>query len=515
MRWENQALDVENNEALPGLQRMPGLVRSVTTPEFADVTFHEVTARSVLNKVPASSDVPFRWTVNPYRGCTHACAYCLRGDTRILMADGGTKPLEELRAGDRIYGTRQVGSSRRYVVTEVRAHWQTVKAAYRVELEDATVLVASGDHRFLSERGWAYVSTAPRGRRAAAHLTMRSQLVGLGRRAAVGGPVPDLDGTAVTGGSGLRVISVEALGREIPMHDITTGTGDFIANGVVSHNCFARGSHEWLELDPGRGFDSEIVVKVNAPEVLARELARPSWPREHVALGTNTDPYQRAEGRYRLMPRIIRSLADSGTPFSILTKGPLLRRDLPLLVRASASVDVGAAVSIAILDEHLHRSVEPGTPSPRARLDLVRAIRDAGFDCSVLMAPVLPGLTDTTEQLDATVAQLARAGASRVATIPLHLRPGTKPWFMAWLAREYPDLVPLYQRLYGRGAYLPRDYRDELKARVAPILERHGVAQRDGEARFGRAESSPAPGGIPRGSKPRPAAQWSGQLRLI
>jgi DNA repair photolyase len=513
MRWENQALDIEAREALPGLQRLPGLVRSVTTPEFAGVTFHEVTARSVLNKVPASSDVPFRWTINPYRGCTHACTYCLRGDTRILMADGRTKPLEQIRAGDRIVGTRQAGRGRCYVTTEVRAHWQTVKPAYRIELGDATVLVASGDHRFLTEQGWTFVNGPARGHRRRRHLTTQHRLFGVGQHSHSGSAVSSLDGVPVTTDARFRVVSVEALGREIPMHDITTGTGDFIANGVVSHNCFARGSHEWLELDPGRGFDTQIVVKVNAPEVLARELARPSWGRDHVALGTNTDPYQRAEGRYRLMPRIIRALAESGTPFSVLTKGPLLKRDLPLLVQASATVDVGMAVSIAILDERLHRSVEPGTPSPRARLGLVRSIRDAGFDCSVLLAPVLPGLTDSTEQLDAIVAQLAQAGASRVTVIPLHLRPGTKPWFMRWLARDYPALVPRYQGLYGRGSYLPREYRDELKARVGPILDRYGVRRRDGEARFGR-RGSGEDAGAPHDARSDGTSGFD-QLRLI
>src|SRR6195952_5353005 len=130
--------------------------------------------------------------------------------------------------------------------------------------------------------------------------------------------------------------------------------------------CFARRTHEWLELDSGRDFDTQIVVKTNLVEVLRRELARPSWQREHVAMGTNTDPYQRAEGRYRLMPGIIGALADSGTPLSILTKGTMLSRDLPLLAAAQRSVPVGLGVSLALLDPEVQAVLEPGTPSPRA-----------------------------------------------------------------------------------------------------------------------------------------------------
>ena len=243
----------------------------------------------------------------------------------------------------------------------------------------------------------------------------------------------------------------------------------------ASHNCFARGTHEWLELDPGAGFDSEIVVKVNAPQVVAREVARRSWTREHVALGTNTDPYQRAEGRYRLMPGIIAALAGSGTPFSVLTKGTLLRRDLALLRAAAHDVSVGLAISIAIHDQALHQGLEPGTPSPRARLGLVRSIRDAGFDCAVLLAPVLPWLTDSTERLDEALGLLSEAGATGVTVLPLHLRPGAREWFMAWLSRERPDLVAGYERLYAHGAYAPRAYREGLAGRIGPLLTRHGL----------------------------------------
>ena len=152
------------------------------------------------------------------------------------------------------------------------------------------------------------------------------------------------------------------------MFDITTGTGDFVAAGVVSHNCFARNTHTYLDLDAGADFDRQIVVKVNVARVLERELRAPRWRREPVAMGTNTDPYQRAEGRYRLMPGIVDALARSGTPFSVLTKGTVLGRDLPRLRAAAADVPVGLGVSIALMDREVAARLEPGAPSPEARL---------------------------------------------------------------------------------------------------------------------------------------------------
>jgi DNA repair photolyase len=259
--------------------------------------------------------------------------------------------------------------------------------------------------------------------------------------------------------------------------------------------CFARSTHEWLELDSGTDFDRQIVVKTNVGEVLRRELARPSWKREHVALGTNTDPYQRAEGRYRLMPGVIDALAGSGTPFSILTKGTLARRDLPLLAAASRDVPIGLGVSMAIWDDDLHAALEPGAPTPRARLDLVRAFADAGLPCGVFLAPVLPGLTDRMEHLEAAIGAIAQAGATGVTVLPLHLRPGAREWFTAWLAREHPGLVARYEQLYGRGAYVPAEYRSWLARRVAPVLARHGLDRQSGGVARGLAGSTGAPAG--------------------
>jgi DNA repair photolyase len=313
VRWDNQGVSVDDG-ALPGLQRI-GFVRSVRTPQFEGITFHEVLAKSALNKVPEASMLPFRYTVNGYRGCSHACRYC-----------------------------------------------------------------------------------------------------------------------------------------------------------------FARPTHEYLDLDCGKDFDTQVVVKTNVADVLRRELHRKSWRRETVALGTNTDPYQRAEGRYALMPGIIGALADSGTPFSILTKGTLLRRDLPLIADAAKRVHVGVAVSLAVGDPELHKDVEPGTPTPQARLGLIAAIRDAGLDCHVMVAPVLPRLTDSAEHLDDLLGQIAAAGANGVTVFGLHLRGSTRGWFMSWLARSHPELVGEYRQLYRRGAYLPSDYREMLHDRVTPLVNKHGLA---------------------------------------
>ncbi|MCM3662082.1 Rv2578c family radical SAM protein [Georgenia satyanarayanai] len=331
MRWDGQLVGAKDEAALPGLRTMAGLVRTVRTPEFAGIVFHEVTARSVLNRVPAASRMPFRWTVNPFRGCSHACVYC-----------------------------------------------------------------------------------------------------------------------------------------------------------------YARSTHTYLDMDAGADFDSQIVVKVNAPEVLARELAKPSWEREQVALGTNTDPYQRAEGRYRLMPGIIGALVESGTPLSVLTKGTLLRRDLPLLGEAAAHVPVSLGISLAVLDAELQQLLEPGTPSPRARLDLVRAIRETGLDCHVMVAPVLPWVTDLREHLDALLAAVAEAGATSASVMAAHLRPGVKDWYLRWLQTHRPALVPEYQRLYGRGAYAPDAYRTWLAERVAPLLRRHGLARGTGLRTQPREQVAPA-----------------------
>lgn len=229
------------------------------------------------------------------------------------------------------------------------------------------------------------------------------------------------------------------------------------------------------------------MVKINIVDALRKDLARPSWAREHVALGTNTDPYQRAEGRYRLMPGIIRALADSGTPLSILTKGSLLRRDLPLLAAVRESVPVDLGISIAIVDRDLQQAIEPGTPTAQARLATVAAAADAGFDVAVFMMPILPFLTDSEEHLDAALRRIKAAGAAAVTYTALHLRPGVKEWYAQYLHAHRPDLIPRYRDLYGDGAYAPQEYRRWLASRIKPLIAKHGLA---------RAEEDPNTGSV-------------------
>ncbi|RKS77907.1 DNA repair photolyase [Motilibacter peucedani] len=320
MRWDAQRVDagaVEDAAGDGALLPVGAVTRTFDTPEFRGMTFFEVHARSALNSVPAASAVPFRWTVNPYRGCSHACRYC-----------------------------------------------------------------------------------------------------------------------------------------------------------------FARKTHEYLELDSGADFDSKVVVKVNVADVLARELRRPSWRGEHVALGTNTDPYQRVEGRYGLTRQVLERLRDARNPFSILTKSALVLRDLDVLRSAAEVTDVSVALSVGFVDRELWRTVEPGTPPPSRRLEAVAALREAGIPCGVLMAPVLPWLSDSPAQLGATVAAVAEAGADYVTPLALHLRPGAREWYLRWLAEAHPDLVPRYREMYAAGSYAPRDYTARINAQVRELAARHGVGRR-------------------------------------
>ncbi|WP_019182373.1 radical SAM protein [Microbacterium yannicii] len=299
-------------------------------------------------------------------------------------------------------------------------------------------------------------------------------------------------GDAVKSDAPLRVVSIEDLKETIEMVDITTSTGDFIANGVISHNCFARGTHEYLELDAGRDFDSEIVVKVNVVDVLEKELRRGSWMREPVALGTNTDPYQRAEGRYKLMPGIISALTQSGTSFSVLTKGTLIRRDIPLLRDAATQVDVTIATSIAVFDDELQQLIEPGTPTTTARLETVRVATEAGFRVTVFLMPIIPHLTDSIAAIDHALTRIKDAGAARVVYGALHLRPGAKQWFLQWLEQRHPELVSSYRGLYpGMSANAPKAYRSWLAKRVRPLLRVHGL---DGRAEDDTPRGAPVSG---------------------
>lgn len=435
--------------------------RRVGTGEFRGLEFLEVQARQVINRVPASSRMPFRWTINAYRGCSHACSYCMPGETPVLMADGKTTPLADLRTGDLVYGTVREGPYRRYVTTPVLAHWRTVKPAYEIVLEDGTELVASEDHRFLTERGWKHVTGGEDGPRRRPHLTTNHTLMGTGKVV-----LPPANGMAVKSDAKLGVVSIRPLGHELEMFDITTGTHDFIANGVVSHNCFARPSHEWLGLDTGTDFERRIVVKINAVERVRAELASPRWGGEPVAMGTNTDPYQRAEGKYRLTRGIVEALSAAGNPFSILTKSTLILGDLERLAEAARRARVRADLSIGTLDEEVWRQSEPGTPHPRQRLAAVRRINQSGIPCGVLVAPILPGLSDGPDQVERVVTACLDAGAVSVSPVLLHLRPGVREHYLGWLGSFRPDLVADYERRYAGRAYLPQRDQADLSAVV-------------------------------------------------
>ncbi|MDQ0752499.1 DNA repair photolyase [Streptomyces africanus] len=315
MRWDNLTEDSEHGRADTALFGADAVTtRTFDTPEFRGITFHEIRARSIINRVPAVSRMSFQWTVNPYRGCSHACVYC-----------------------------------------------------------------------------------------------------------------------------------------------------------------FARKTHSYLDLDTGLGFDSQIVVKTNAPELLRRQLGSRRWQGEHIAMGTNVDCYQRAEGRYRLMPGIISALRDHANPFSILTKGTLVLRDLDLIKQAAEVTDVGISVSVGFTDQELWRTVEPGTPAPERRLEVVRTFGEHGIGCGVLMAPVIPFLSDQPDRLRATVRAIAASGATSVTPLVLHLRPGAREWFMAWLEQHHPHLVPRYRRLYAEGSYAPKWYQRRITRQVHELAEEYGI----------------------------------------
>src|SRR4029077_3103983 len=260
VRWDNLTLEAEEQRRLPGY-REEAVVRRFDAPEALNTRFYEVRARSVLNRVPERSRMPFRWTINPYRGCSHACQYCL------------SRP-----------------------------------------------------------------------------------------------PPP------------------------------------------------------YLDFNRGRDFEGEIVVKVNAPEVLRAELARKSWKGEHVAMGTNTDPYQWVEGRYRLMRGIWEALRDARNPCSVLTKSPLLLRDLDLLREIAQVTDIQANLSVPTLDERAWRASEPHTPHPRKRIEAVAELNRAGIPTGVLVAPLMPGINDDPRQVARILELAGEAGATGVGGIALHLR---------------------------------------------------------------------------------------------
>ncbi|GAA0404886.1 radical SAM protein [Acrocarpospora corrugata] len=253
--------------------------------------------------------------------------------------------------------------------------------------------------------------------------------------------------------------------------------------------CAARRGHRYLGLDAGGDFDSRIVVKTNLADRLRRELAGPRWAGEAVALGLTGDCYQGAEETYRLMPQIIRVLGEAGNPFTVLTKSPLILRDVPELREAGKLTQVRAAVSVGFVDEKIRRGVEPGAAGAQRRLEVCAALNEAGVPCEVLMAPILPLITDSADHLRATVRRAAEAGAVAITPVVLRLPAGAREWFMVWLEREHPGLVPRYAALYGKSPAAPPEYRAGIAAQVRELAEVYGIGR---QARRWKRRRSPA-----------------------
>jgi DNA repair photolyase len=581
-----------------------------------------LTARGIIQH-NESPDVPFTSSINPYQGCEHGCIYCLSGDTPILMGNGRTKPLSQVRTGDVLYGTRRSGWYRRYVKSKVLAHWRTIKPAYRVTLEDGTSLIAGGDHRFLTERGWKFVAPKhPSDGTQRPYLTPSNKLMGIGAfasavtqnhdyrlgylcglirgdgllasyryqragrrngdqhqfrlalcdrdglvraaaylreceiythaalfqaaspgrnemrairtharpsveriRELIAWPASastewsagflagvfdaegsfsqgvlrisntdveiidwtarsltalgfqhrlehvssgrarpimvvrltgglraqlrffhtvdaaisrktDFTGQAVKSAAPLRVTGIEPMGKAMPLYDITTETGDFIANGVVSHNCYARPSHAYLELSPGLDFETRLFAKVNAAPLLREELAKPGYRCDPITIGANTDPYQPIERDWKITRQVLEVLAEHDHPCSIVTKNALVLRDLDLLEPMAAKNLVRVFVSVTTLDHEIARKMEPRASAPQRRIEAIRTLSAAGVPTGVLVAPIVPFLTDSgiEKSLEAAAAAGARYAAYTLLRLPWELR----ELFKDWLAHNYP-----------------------------------------------------------------------------
>lgn len=590
-------------------------------PDSIATTLEPERARSVIS-TNDSPDVPFEKSINPYRGCANACTYCGWGETPVLMADGRTRRLDKLRVGDEIYGTRRVGVYRRFVRSRVLAHWSVIKPAFRTTLEDGTTLVTSGDHRFLSDRGWKFVTGTEQGKSRRPHLTTSNKLMGTGAfaeavsqdedyrrgylcgmirgdghigvqeylrsngsagrlyqfrlalcdmdalvrarnylldfdistcgfvfQAAAGArrtlhairassssrvnsiyrliawpPAPtrewragflagifdaegsfsqtvlrisntdsriivwigeclrafgfrfvvehrdfetrkpidvvrltgglkehlrffhtvspaisrklDITGQALKSDARLKVVSIEPL-KAMRLYDITTETGDFIANGVVSHNCYARPSHAYMGLSPGLDFETRLFYKADAAQRLEEELARPGYVCKPITLGANTDPYQPVERRMGVTRSILEVLSRTRHPVTVITKSALVLRDLDLLADMARARLASVAVSVTTLDDELKRRMEPRAAAPQARLRVLRELRAAGVPAGVLIAPVIPALTD--HEMEDILAASAAAGARWAGYVLLRLPYQIKDLFSEWLAEHFPE----------------------------------------------------------------------------
>ncbi len=590
-------------------------------PENPETVYLKDHARSIVT-TNDSPDIGFEAGISPYRGCSHGCSYCLDGDTPILMGDGTVRALENLQVDDEIYGTVRRGNYRRYTKTRVLDHWRVRKPAYRVVLADGSCLICGGDHRFLTERGWKFVTGTMYGDGQRPYLTTNNKLMGVGefadppekdedyrkgylcgivrgdghlgsyvynrkgdkswrvyrfrlaltdkdalqrageyllgfeiatrefvfqealsgrtamhairtssrghfellqeivawpsspsvswRKGFMAGifdaegsyrdnvlrihntdveiigcvvsclesfgfdfgieiagknrarPVKvvrvrgglkehlrffhtfdpaisrkrDIEGTAIKSAVDLAIKEIQPLGART-LFDITTGTGDFIANGVVSHNCFSRPNHEYLGFSAGLDFESRILVKENAPELLRKKLSSPGWKPQTVAMSGATDVYQPVEKKLRLTRRCLEVLAEFRNPVIVITKNHLVTRDIDLLSELASHDAVSVAVSLTTLDDDLRRVMEPRTSSPRRRLAAIEALAEAGIRVGVLTAPVIPGLTD--HELPNLLGAAADAGAGFAGYTPVRLPHAVAGIFEDWLARHFPD----------------------------------------------------------------------------
>jgi DNA repair photolyase len=589
------------------------------SPDSIATTLEPDSARAVIT-TNDSPDIPFEQSINPYRGCEHACPYCASPETPIIMADGTLREIAKLQAGDAIYGTVRRGRYRRYVKTQVLARWGVIKPAYRITLEDGTELTVGSDHRFLTERGWKYITGTECGRSRRPHLTVNNKLMGIGGFAtpvyqdtvyrsgylcglirgdgmigtytyaragrrneqnhfrlalcdlealeraktwlsygyietaqfafAAGSTRPmqairthsrdnvrriremvawpdrpppawqagflagifdaegsysggvlrisntdaeiisrlcdalktfgfgfvvehrtperakpidcvrllgglrqhlrffhtvdpaitrkrDISGQAVNSAAKLQVVSIEPLGRVARLIDITTGTGDYISNGVVSHNCYARPSHAYMGLSPGLDFETRLFYKADATAVLQRQLARPGYVCKPIMLGANTDPYQPAERRMKVTRSILEVLVQARHPVTVITKSALVLRDLDLLSELARQGLTSVALSVTTLDADLKRTLEPRAAAPLARLRALRELNAAGVPTMAMVAPVIPALND--HEIEAILEACVQVGVRRAAYVLLRLPYEIKDLFREWLAEHYPQ----------------------------------------------------------------------------
>jgi len=594
-------------------EELPDKVETVALPE---------PARSIISR-NASPDIGFSQSINPYRGCEHACVYCMSGETPVLMADGTCRPIAGLREGDAIYGTERIGYFRRFVRTRVLAHWSVIKPAFQITLEDGTDLVAGADHRFLTDRGWKFVTAAEARATQRPFLTTNNKLMGTGRFATasdktteyrrgylcgiirgdatlrsysyeragrsngdqhhfrlalcddealdrarqyladarvetrqfvfaiaatnrrpmnairtharakveavrqiiawpemptrdwhagflagmfdaegsfsqtvfrisntdrqiidrltralsefdfrfvvehqhrteskpidtvrlVGGLVEhlrffhtvdpailrkrDISGQAVKTTARLAVTSIEPLNQAMRLYDITTGTGDFIANGVVSHNCYARPSHSYVGLSPGLDFETKLFYKPDAAKLLESELSAKNYKCSTIMIGANTDPYQPLERTHKITRSILEVLARHRHPCTITTKSALVARDVDVLADLARDGLTRVMFSIPTLNNELKRILEPRASSAAAKLKAMRVLADAGVQVGVLVAPIIPVLTE--HEIEAVLEAAREAGASQAGYTVLRLPYEVKDLFREWLAEHFPD----------------------------------------------------------------------------